>query len=300
MSERKFCLRAPVHRQYQLSTYNLSEQSSQCRFFHQLPPDIRHYIYLFIFGGGPINIYRSSDQPGGRDDRKLYYIRCLQFENQPHKAQPYWKRRICCKTAGQEGTLAFLQMCRQSYIEGIDLLYSSSPFHFVNLPELSAFIDSVRPNRLAAIRRLHVDVDTWWLFDRPDSASYGMIWVYIRSAIERHMSGLKILTSSTHVWTRDTNQSLVYFDIRPNEETQNGRLQPVPDDRVKIFHSEGLTNKGDKVYTPSLQISGFCCRVKNGLMYSAKVGGFGALRVSRRGLEQWGHQGQSSHQPSLR
>lgn len=287
MSERKPSLRLPVHRQHQLSTYSSSGQSSQCRFFDQLPPDIKQLIYLFMFGGGPIVVYRNSDRRSGRDDQKLYSIRCQQFEDRSHKEQPHWERRICCKAAGQEGTLAFLQTCRQSYIEGIDFLYSPSLFGFVNFPALSTLIDSVRPHRLADIRRLHLNVDTWWLFDRSDSGSYGMMWIYICSSIARHMPGLNVLTSTTHIWTRDTVQSLVNSDVRPPNE--NGRLRPIPDDRAKLFRSEDLAHKGDRVDTPNLQISGFCCRIKTGLISSAKIGGFGALQVNRRGLEQWDH-----------
>jgi hypothetical protein len=134
-----------------------------------LPPEIRLKIFTYVVGGSTIHLIHLPSRLG--------HIRCTHHAASPPAStstaldclcvplapRPYQYRltyplKVAQYCKPDSANLALLKTCRQIYREGIALLYTANTFT-VSKPHTLALLErTVRPERLALIRELHV---TW-------------------------------------------------------------------------------------------------------------------------------------------
>ncbi|KAG9236731.1 hypothetical protein BJ875DRAFT_210704 [Amylocarpus encephaloides] len=127
---------------------------SQCDLLNKLPSEVRQIIWKECLGGMTLHIdirdRRLRRFPCSSPDPKLCHESCWTWYPRPN-AVP--KRQL----------LALLLSCRQVYSEAIDLTYSSNTFDMI-FPESIVYLpDLVLPQRLVAIRSIHLQ----WTFTQP-------------------------------------------------------------------------------------------------------------------------------------
>ena len=136
------------------------KQSQRQSLFSTLPIEIRRLIYQEIIVG---------DTPNFRILQKRYQPRLGHLRHAPRPDRVVfddsWWGRVgthhdlchCCAREETDGDLlALLLTCRQTYSEAIDLLYQLPVFEFKDPSTLLAFRPTVLPQRLNAIKAVHL------------------------------------------------------------------------------------------------------------------------------------------------
>ncbi|KAL9008651.1 MAG: hypothetical protein Q9173_006244 [Seirophora scorigena] len=192
----------PAHRARTLSVLPTSKSQAQSAFLTRLPLEVRQEIYTYVIGSNLAHIVRKG--------RKLAHVRCKHTQEMDLLR---WCRTAAIGTchdnasmlaSTSNGNIALLRSCSQIYNEAISLLYSSNTFDFDHQDLFLFFSRSILPSRLAAIRRLHLNLDLrmsdikrpWiWADAAPDG------WSLMWEVIGRDMPGLKHLILRLSGWT---------------------------------------------------------------------------------------------------
>ncbi|MCJ1465711.1 hypothetical protein MMC07_004330 [Pseudocyphellaria aurata] len=143
-----------------LSTSGNYAPNVECALLSRLPFELRLEIYTYVLGGNLLHIYHVP--------RRLVHKRCRMqsVENKDWR----WN---CCRTTRRSSTnpkvrevvylgpvlsldIAFLQTCRQIYLEAIPVLYTSNIFDIKHLQTLIYLSRSVPAQHFATISTLHV------------------------------------------------------------------------------------------------------------------------------------------------
>ncbi|KAI4101774.1 MAG: hypothetical protein LQ345_007399 [Seirophora villosa] len=191
----------PAHRARTLSVLPTSKSQAQSAFLTRLPLEVRQEIYAYVIGGSLAHIVRKG--------RKLAHVRCKHSQGEDLLR---WCRTAAIGTchdnasmlaSTSNGNIALLRSCSQIYNEAIGLLYASNTFDFDHQDLFLFFSRSILPPRLAAIRRLHLNLDLRMCIKRSfiwaDAAPHG--WSLMWDVIGRDMPGLKHLILRLSVWT---------------------------------------------------------------------------------------------------
>ncbi|KAJ9311343.1 hypothetical protein DTO271D3_8413 [Paecilomyces variotii] len=155
----------------------------QSSFFSKLPAEIRRKIYIEVLGGQVLNIFK---------DETARYVKWI-----PQR----------------KPLLALPMSCRRIYSETIDLLYSHNTFFFNDFDTILWFVSTILPQRLAAIRTLHVEWDCvcfWHARMRPpppyDRDTWMRVWRTIPS-----MTGLRELM--VRIWNGPRMDAATEMDV---------------------------------------------------------------------------------------
>ncbi|KAL8802980.1 MAG: hypothetical protein Q9182_003468 [Xanthomendoza sp. 2 TL-2023] len=143
----------PNHRERSLSLLPPSPQSDSL-FLTRLPLEIRQEIYNYIVGGNLIHVVRKGQH--------LAHVRCkpgwevdFQRDCRPHASST-------CHSAASSmgftanGNIALLRTCRQIYSEAVRIMYARNTFDFDHQDLFLLFSRSLLPQRLMAIRIIHL------------------------------------------------------------------------------------------------------------------------------------------------
>ena len=164
----------PVHKRRRLSLSELVKTQATSQLLTKLPPEIRIHIYEHVFLGDSawFNVIDSEVHPESlKKQKRIFKNRaypCVLTDNDVEET-PFFKNRslsflhrtprIIKDDNHLPAGLALLRTCRQVYMEGIDLLYSSPTFNFTTLHHPPFFLRRALPHRLARIRSIHLVYD---------------------------------------------------------------------------------------------------------------------------------------------
>ncbi|KAL1849289.1 hypothetical protein Plec18170_007581 [Paecilomyces lecythidis] len=155
----------------------------QSSFFSKLPAEIRRKIYIEVIGGQVLNIFK---------DETARYVKWIP----------------------QKKTLLALPMtCRRIYSETIDLLYSHNTLFFNDFDTILWFVSTILPQRLAAIRTLHVEWDCvcfWHARMRPPPPYDRDTWMRVWDTIPA-MTGLRELM--VRIWNGPRMDAITERDV---------------------------------------------------------------------------------------
>ncbi|KAI9877250.1 MAG: hypothetical protein M1830_004431 [Pleopsidium flavum] len=136
-----------------LSTISFDRSlNSTCVLLDRLPPEIRLEIYTYVVGGNLLHLVQGQE--------RISHVRCrassaTDFLRTCRPAAANTARRIIPGSTSN-GNLALMRTCRQVYIEAMDVLYSTNIFDLDDPRTLLYLSQSIRPQRLASITKLHV------------------------------------------------------------------------------------------------------------------------------------------------
>lgn len=182
----------PEGRAPSISSLAITNSQSQSSFLTHLPLEIRQEIYSYVVAGDLKHVVRKGN--------KLAHVRCiLSWEPDFSRACRPAAVGTCHAKASRlastsNGNVALLRTCRQVYAEAVELMYSGNAFDFDHQDLFLHFSASVLPQRLAVIRRLHLDVEIPAILlnltlDGPSPRAWGYMWM----VVGRYMPGLKHL-----------------------------------------------------------------------------------------------------------
>lgn len=125
---------------------------SNCLLLDRLPPEIRLEIYTYVLGRNLLHLVQGEE--------RISHVRCrassaTDFRRTCRPAAANTARRILPGSTSN-GNLALIKTCRQVYIEAMDVLYTTNVFDLDDPRTLLYFSQSIRPQRLASITKLHV------------------------------------------------------------------------------------------------------------------------------------------------
>ncbi len=126
--------------------------SPKCHLLNRLPPEIRLEIYKYVLGGNVLHLVQGK--------RRISHVRCRASSETDFV-------RSCRPAAANTGSellpgstsnanLALLRTCRRVYQEAIDVLYASNTFDVDDPRTLLYLAQTIRPQRLASITKLHI------------------------------------------------------------------------------------------------------------------------------------------------
>ncbi|KAL8812550.1 MAG: hypothetical protein Q9200_000950 [Gallowayella weberi] len=181
----------PNQRERGLSLLPQSPQSVSL-FLTRLPLEIRQEIYNYIVGGNLVHVVRKGQH--------LAHVRCKpgrEFDYQ-RDCRPY--ASYTCHSAASSmgftanGNTALLRTCRQVYAEAVRIMYSHNTFDFDHQDLFLLFSRSLLPQRLRAIRILHLyckEKGLRWPFLRTGAGPSA--WCLTWQVIKDEMPGLQHL-----------------------------------------------------------------------------------------------------------
>ena len=148
----------PQPRKRSLSNLPATMPLSTCSLLTKLPLETRLEIYFYALGGNLIHIVRKG--------KNLGHVRCklMHQTDFTRSCRPAALRTSPELTSGvlaftSNGNLALLRACRQIYIEAVHILYASNTFDFDHQDMFLYFSSGILPQRLAAIKHLHLNLD---------------------------------------------------------------------------------------------------------------------------------------------
>ncbi|KAF2501043.1 hypothetical protein BU16DRAFT_189744 [Lophium mytilinum] len=189
-------------------------------FLLRLPVELRIQIYTDVLGG---SLFHCLPTPRGVRHLRCSGIfrpgpRCFQSPQATdsyYHANPHNSRVLFSKT-----NLDFLATCRQIYVEGIDLLYSTNTFDFAHPLTFLWFAQTILPQRLAFITKLQISWFTGNILEplcRPrhkksdiwEDSDLASDWDPMWKVVAEDMPGLKDLwVLIRHYYARPDEQAI--------------------------------------------------------------------------------------------
>ncbi|KAF4948693.1 hypothetical protein FGADI_9468 [Fusarium gaditjirri] len=159
------------------STEALSQSRQDTPFFQILPHEIRRQILIEAFGGRTVHMdltYNHPPMPGNEDVHAMNQEWRLGLDKTRPKSW-YW-RGCTCHRGPPPGSIFFRKgsysttavadddccmglancSCRQSYVEGIEILYSTNTIHISSATLLANLPAYIVPQRLSTITALEI------------------------------------------------------------------------------------------------------------------------------------------------
>lgn len=126
--------------------------NSNCPLLTRLPPEIRLEIYRYVLGDNILHLVQGV--------KRISHVRCRATTETDYVRSC---RPLAANTAGRllpgstsNGNLALVKTCRQIYRESMHILYATNAFDLDYPTTLFYFAESIRPQHLACITKLHV------------------------------------------------------------------------------------------------------------------------------------------------
>lgn len=152
----------PQKRKHRLSEIDLGMQPS-ANLLMRLPLELRREIYEYVLVSDSRNVHIAHESLPDQRTRLFSYacehpwelhlpkdIRLRGFHHRPGELGP----ANCFPYPMPPNRLALVKVCRQVYLEAIDIIYSRRTFYFHHLAQPPYFMYSVLSQRLAQIRRI--------------------------------------------------------------------------------------------------------------------------------------------------
>ena len=187
----------------------------------RLPAEIRLQIWYEVFGGEVLHLVQLP--------KRLGHVRCCSTLSATDA------RRSCILAYRGPGPiaqpadiklssldLALLQSCRQIYTEAVDVIYATNLFDLDDVSTLLYLSQTIRPQRLAAIKYLQLTWELLWApFSIPETKDPFLFpnddatWVTFWRLIETQMPGLLELTFVVHAMYPKMDWSLDEGWVQP-------------------------------------------------------------------------------------
>ena len=168
--------------------------------FAKFPYEIRRMIYIYVLGDQIIHLDRPHGKP------RIAHYRC-ERQRDDGGYHPHYE-------AGKHGQTGLLKTCRAIYNEASEILYTTNTFSVQTCPNLETFLcftRRIRPNRLAAIAAVYINMPAecfapFWTDMSPGSRFWDFIrdWSRVWETMATQMPGLR----SLRVQLRRTAQQL--------------------------------------------------------------------------------------------